>query len=209
MNRLCTLAVLFSFYLAPSAWADVTLRLPDSLKVVAANGENTDLSGHIPLPDGLNQLAVRLETEFGRTPDEMELAYSDVFVMTFTAADTRLSLQLPKVRDAAQLKRFNRDPDLRLTDQDGQPLKIQIARLEKEGFQLMRDYGAELSAFNQSDSPAAVGSLDTSQSVQGPAAPSLVKPGTNQAAMAEAMLKYWYQQADAATRARFKAWINN
>jgi len=204
MKRLSGLALLSLFCLVSPARAEVPLILPDNLKIVALNGENANLVENIQLPDGLKQIAVRLETEFGRTVDKMEMAYSDVFVMTFRASDNQLRLLPPVVHNTSQLKDFNRDPNLRLLDQNGKQVATRVAKLEKEGFQLMRNYQQELVVFNRSDSPAAIGISSEQQT--SPREQTI--RSANQSGLAEEMLKYWYQQADEASRERFKAWIN-
>lgn len=82
----------------------------------------------------------------------------------------------------------------------------------------MRDFDKELVDYNQTDAPAAVrfGEVSASPAVaQGSANTTLQSAGnappagtpTGDQAMAEKMLKYWYQQADDETRQRFWEWI--
>ena len=81
---------------------------------------------------------------------------SDVFVVTFNTGNTRLNMQPWNIKKTTQLEDFNQHPKIVLTDSRGKTITHQIDKLEKEGFQLMRDYAQELAAFNQSDSPAAL-----------------------------------------------------
>lgn len=207
MKRLFLLIMLCSVWIVPPISAAVSLNLPDNVTIVAANGLNTNLAGKVQLPDGLNQIAIRFEGELGRTSNDREMAYSDVFVVTFRANKAHLSMQSLGIHKESQLENFNHKPNIRFVDQHGKEITTYVDKLEKEGFQLMRDYQQELVVFNATDSPAAIG-IKTVQPSPAPPKPQAVRSAA-QSDMAEEMLKYWYQQADEATRQRFRDWINN
>ncbi len=179
--------------------ADIQLILPTNVRVVAYNGQNSSDLSRLTLPDGNNQIALRFEGELGRGKDA-EYVYSEVIVATFDAKDTDLSLNIPEIRSSHTLNRFNRDPQIKLTDATGKRVTCKMAVIKKEGFQIQRDYAAELVEFNRGDSAAAVASLK-------PAAVSWQPSPDSHPEVAEQMLHYWYQQADAETRSRFKQWL--
>ena len=49
-----------------TAWSDVILQLPEDTKIMAINGESGNVWGDVHLPDGINQIAVRLQIVFNR-----------------------------------------------------------------------------------------------------------------------------------------------
>lgn len=212
--------LLCMFCLGNPAWAGVELELPENVTAVAVNGENRKTQGRVSLPDGMNQVAVQFVGILGsRYDDDADMGYSDVFVVKFAARNQRLKMEMPRIRRALDLEKFNRESDIRIVTADGRTVDSEIAKLEKEGIQVFRDFEKELEDFNKTDSPAAVNKL---RSVSGkpdpakepskntPAETKQVEPIQKQPAgnMAEKMLKYWYQRSDEATRERFKRWIN-
>lgn len=241
MKKPGLILLLISLCFVSSAFADVTLQLPTNLNIFALNGTNETIYTTARLPDGLNQIVVRYQGEFGRKDDESEIEYSDVFVVKFEAVDEQLILEITQISGKRDIKKFNRDPQISILTKNGDPIEVHVAKLEKEGMQFRRDYEQELLLFNSTNSPAAVppgepemleskleavkpvhtkekstskisdnskssNSPDTvtnQQSVAAAGAPDRQEP-----IPAEAMLKYWYQQADEETRERFKKWIN-
>jgi uncharacterized protein YccT (UPF0319 family) len=235
MFKLLFTLCLSQLFLAATAWAEVNLQMPDDLKAVAVNGkeEGYFAKTRLQLPNGINQIAIRLQKEFGRSVDDTEMEYSDVFVIKFRAADESLRLYIPHIENKFDLERFNDNPDIRILNSSKTSTKTYVARLEKEGFLVMRNYEQELHVFNKSDSPAALKPNETQsktpdqnrentskstpsntktytvherpqQPTTGVGTPS--PPQTKN--MSEKMLKYWYEQADEATREKFKESIN-
>ncbi len=211
------------------AWAGVELELPENMTAVAVNGENRKVEGRVRLPDGMNQVVVQFVGILGsRYDDDADMGYSDVFVVKFEGQNQALKMEIPRIKRSLDLEKFNRESDIRIVNAAGRTVACDIAKLEKEGFQVFRDFAKELEDFNQTDSPAAV---NVSRSVSGEASPAKAEAATDEVpskrsseqtkqsepipqqpgpegSMAEKMLKYWYQQADEATRERFKRWIN-
>ena len=85
--------------------------------------------------------------------------------------------------------------------------------LEKEGFQVFRDYPGELEAFNRNSSPAAIrmqlpGLADADTDTAGPS-PKAGDQGAPDQETVRQMLRYWYLQADKQTRKEWKNWIQS
>jgi uncharacterized protein YccT (UPF0319 family) len=199
MKRILLLTLALVPLLVSLACADNTLVLPKNLKALAVNGENASQTGTLTLPNGVNQLALRYDTSFGRGLDA-ETAQSEVIVALFEANNQQLRLSIPTIKKELHLKNFNRNPQIRITTAGGQNIEVQTDVLKKDGIQIFRDYEQELVKFNKSDSPAAV--APAMQTMM----PALGANGQSHADAAK-MLMYWYQQADPATREMFKAWI--
>ena len=221
--------LIFMVFCGGSALAGVELELPKNITAVAVNGQNTKFEETVSLPDGVNQVVVQFQGELGRGQydDDAEMGYSEVFVVKFTARNQSLKMVTPRIKSVLDLEAFNRDADIRILDNAGRSIDSQKAKLEIDGFQLFRNYENELKTFNQTDSPAAVslyqpvssspvskGSESASTVVSAAVQPASGSKQTGSVTqkssgdMAEKMLKYWYQQADEATRERFKRWIN-
>lgn len=201
-----------------SAWANVTLKLPKNIVIVAENGKKTKVETKASLPDGNNQLVIRFAGELSRkhADENADFESSDTFVVLFNASNQSLKMVTPRIQRLSELEKWNKNPNIRILDSANTDIDIQIARLEKEGIQIFRDYETELEAFNKTDSPAALGTLTSvsEDSISSPAkavtipSPKKQSGAADKTDMAEDMLEYWYQQADENAKARFKQRIN-
>lgn len=90
-----------------------------------------------------------------------------------------------------------------LLDQQGKAVELRQDRLIKEGMQIGRNFEFETAEYNKK---AGVAALTSSMAVQ-PIAQQEISNATAMAA-AEEMLHFWYNKADAETKARFKAFVN-
>lgn len=212
-------AVLLSLALVSPAFAAVTFAVPNSVKIIAVNGKETKSKDHqAQMPNGINQVVFRVDTELkGKTLIDADRVQSDVLIMRFTAEETTLTLGIPEIRRERDLEEFNKNPEMTLTDKDGNAVVFAWDRLIKEGFQLMRDYEDELEEYNESKASAAVSLSElgvaragkkVSRSVGAWNTGSETVEKSGDQAMTERMLKYWYQQADDDTRKRFWEWIS-
>ncbi|CAH1575620.1 DUF2057 domain-containing protein [Vibrio rotiferianus] len=213
----CALALAMS----GMAFADVTIHVPDDVSVLAANGEKVKLSGgffasekSFTLPDGVNQVVFRFSPFFSKGNDRVSVD-SDVIVTRFDAADAELSLQVPEYRDLRQAEANIKDLDWKLVDASGNAITVEQDKLIKPGMQIGRDYVREVEDYNRAGGVAAIG-VTTAAVVQPVTLPAKIpadmkqtKPATMKAdSTAEEMLHFWYQKADAETKARFKEYVN-
>jgi len=203
--------------------ADVKLDVAEGIEVLAVNGElsteNAAFNSGEPLmlDNGANQLLVQYGTEIQIAGDDPEYSVTDVFVLLFDLTDTGATLKAPKIKRLRDLDKFNRAPIWQITQESGGAVSLQVAKLKKEGFQLNRDYQAELAEFNRGLSPAVLPPLAAAADIKQQAvaavtskskqARSLNQVSNGEAEMALDMLKYWYQKADQKTRASFQQWI--
>ncbi len=202
---------LFFLSMPVHAAAAVSLQIADDIELLAINGEvpakrATDAnSGSLALNNGVNQLLVQYGTEIAMAGGEPEYARTDTFVLLFDASDSRVVLQVPPFKRQRDLERFNRAPTWQLKNAAGEVLSLQIARLQKEGFQLNRDYPAELAEFNRGLSAAVLQPLAAAADHSPPRPDD--DSANSEAQIALTMLKYWYQKADRNTRTQFLHWI--
>ncbi|MFO7749694.1 MAG: DUF2057 domain-containing protein [Desulfobacteraceae bacterium] len=212
-------------YSGNPAWAGIRLELPKQMTAVAVNGEKSKVQGRLNLPDGINQVVVQFIGILGSNyDDDADIGYSDPFVVKFEARNQTLEMVIPHIKRSLDLEKFNRESDIRIVDSASRTVHSDIAKLEKDGIQLFRDFEKELEVFNKRESPAAVNISSAVSKAAVPAETSLAKVLSNTRSadteqiefiplqpdknMAEKMLKYWYQQADETTRERFKRWIS-
>ena len=216
----CSFLVFSVFFgaMASVVWADVKLKLPKDVDVVALNGEGTSIENVASLPDGVNQIVIRYDgllksaDRNSAFPDQVQSA---AYVVKFEARDASLQLAMPEFRDGYDVKQFDKNPEIGLTD-NGKPVDMKYERLDTQGFTIFRDFERELEKFNKTDSPAAVPPLrnDSWQARTGTVASAeMVAPEMTPAQQAEAtsmsvqMLKFWWQQADEASRQQFLDWV--
>lgn len=189
--------------------ADIKLELPYSADLVLVNGQEASGNDTLTLQNGENQIAFRYQDGY-RENGEQQVFKSEVIIMSFSGQDASYQLKMPKLRNSQDTRKFNKSPKLTLTDSQGNSVDFTQDKLIKHGLQLGRDFEAEIAAYNLTDKPAALKSVVAVQPVA-PAytnkanAHSQQPQGKN---VAENMLNYWYEQADQATRERFKARIN-
>ncbi|WP_299015524.1 DUF2057 domain-containing protein [uncultured Photobacterium sp.] len=184
--------------------ADIKLELPYSAELVLVNGIEKDGNDPLVLKNGANQIAFRYQDGY-RENGEYQIFKSDVIVMKFSGEDASYRLKLPKLRTEPETRRFNSKPSMTLTDHQNHAVNFSQDKLMKSGIQFGRDYEAEIAAYNQTDKPAAVKSAAAITTLSAMANIDEKQKGKN---VAESMLNYWYEQADPATRERFKARIN-
>ncbi|WP_064603165.1 YccT family protein [Photobacterium sp. J15] len=183
--------------------ADINLELPYSAELVLVNGVKKDGNEPLVLKNGENQIAFRYQDGY-RENGEYQLFKSDVIIVKFNGQDANYRLEMPKLRNEMETFKFNNNPSIKLTDTNGQAINFEQDKLMKSGIQFGRDYEAEMVAYNLTDNAAAMKSAAITTL---PAKVDLdgKQQGEN---VAETMLNYWYEQADPATQARFKARIN-
>ncbi|MEH6825792.1 MAG: DUF2057 domain-containing protein [Motiliproteus sp.] len=206
---------IFSVALIGQTHAAINLRLAEGIELLAINGHapseavKSANKPRLTLDNGVNQLLLRYGTEIQVAGNEREYARSEIFVVRFEASDSRIVLQAPSLRSQRDLKRFNRAPEWRLTTRAGAVVPVQIAPLKKEGFQLNRDYLAELAEFNRGASVAAYTPQAQARAAEAlDAAPQAINADRSESERALEMLTYWYQKADPDTRRKFQGWLD-
>jgi len=202
-------------FLAPGlAFSEVTLELGYCLNVHVVDGRDFKgkPSSPIVFDDGTHQLVVDCSVEIGRSSDEALFETSEAFVIRFNAADSDLRLSAPEISSALQLEEFNQVGNFQLRTKRDRSVEYRADVLEKEGYQIFRDYREELELFNHSSSPAAVPQM-ISKNVPGASDREEPKFSTSEESpdqeMVIQMLRYWYLKADKKTRNELESWIRS
>ncbi|MCK6264347.1 DUF2057 family protein [Vibrio sp. ZSDE26] len=208
----CTCALLVS----QAAFADVTVQIPDNIDLYIANGEKPELSGGffssnktLTLPNGENQIAFRHNVYFDKSNDRVSIE-GDTIIATFTAQDKELTFSLPRFRNEREAQAQIKDLDWALVDSSDQAIEVKQDKLMKDGMQIGRDYQREVEDYNRAGGIAAIaaGAAAVLPATLPEPVPAQLPETSASSATAEEMLHFWYDKADAETKARFKAHIN-
>ncbi len=214
MNWTKTIVGLAALMSANVAMAEVKLVFPDTVDILVANeyGVNMESGGlfsstkSVTLPDGVNQIVFRFTPYFEQGNDRVKVP-SEPIVAKFNANDTELEFQLPKYRDARQAEANIDTMEWSLTDEVGTPVRIIEDKLIKHGFQMSRDLQREIQDYNRKGKGVAVLATSATADVD-TAMKSATESVANGDSTAEEMLHFWYEKADAETKARFKKYVN-
>lgn len=207
--------LIFCLSISSVSVADVKVKIKDGVSLLAVNGVEFkagryfENKNEIFLKNGSNKLLIQYTAEIKTSSSDYELESTNPHVILFTEADVELILGVPRIRNMSELGRLESKGEWRFHNVSGQPIAFKYDVLKKEGFQLSRDYGRELETYNRTQSIAAINlsnSKFNSGSYQFESVPDKASAvGINN--MPEEMLRYWYNQADSASRERFKIWI--
>ncbi|HAS6084171.1 TPA: DUF2057 domain-containing protein [Vibrio vulnificus] len=214
MNIIKPLTCILAMSISGLATAAVTLHVPDDVTLFVANGQKAKLSGSlfassktIELPNGENQIVFQFEPYFSQGNDRIGVE-SNVIIAKFSANDTDLNFELPKYRDHRVAEQEIKQMQWQLVDEQGAAVTKSEDKLVKSGMQIGRDYAREAADYNQTGGIAAIGTAVSVATIKTEPVANVetkVKAGDN---TAEEMLHFWYDKADEATKARFKAYIN-
>lgn len=202
--------------------AEVIITADEGVSILAVNGEELSSDSFfsqqssVSMADGVNQIVASYTAEIPFSGDDFSLEQSKVFVITFNSSGKKINLKAPKISKKTQLEKFNENKNWLFTDTTGKSIDYKIDTLEKEGFQLVRDYEEELVDFNNSTSPAALINIainssnkNISENQHNYSEKNHTASTKNEKNMPADMLRFWYEQADAETRAGFLRWITN
>ncbi|EIH0731030.1 TPA: DUF2057 domain-containing protein [Vibrio vulnificus] len=214
MNIIKPLTCILAMSISGLATAAVTLHVPDDVTLFVANAQKAKLSGSlfassktIELPNGENQIVFQYEPYFSQGNDRIGVE-SNVIIAKFSANDTDLNFELPKYRDHRIAEQEIKQMQWQLVDEQGAAVTKSEDKLVKSGMQIGRDYAREAADYNQTGGIAAIGTAVSVATIKTEPVANVetkVKAGDN---TAEEMLHFWYDKADEATKARFKAYIN-
>ncbi|WP_119969084.1 DUF2057 family protein [Shewanella japonica] len=224
---------LFLSLVSPMSFAASILKLPSSAEVKVLNGETFDGGREVTLVEGTNQIVFRYVINYRDSGMQTQFN-SDPVILTFDANNAEYELSLPSIRNKNAANKFNNTPSVTLRSNQSNSVAYQADILRKDGLQLGRDYQEELLTYNQTQQLASVAAFAptntvptntvstntvstntvptnvASASAVAPAQPQVITPKTiaeDQAEISE-MLDYWYNKANAETKAKFKAKIS-
>lgn len=203
-------------------YAANTFIMPEKSQLLVIDGQSPDTlkdTEQFALANGQHQVVFRLKSVV-RDGGDQNLFTSTPFIATFALeGDQTYQLKGPKLRtahDASKLK-SNAAAQFALVSSKGETVPVTFEVFNKSGILIGDDILEDIQQYNMTDARAAVPSFggvmytltqaqQTQQVVQ-VAAVSAQPAAAKGANMSESMLQYWYNQADANTRARFLEWV--
>ncbi len=193
-----------------SSLAAVSVQVPDSIDLLAANEAKPQLDGGLfsstktlTLPDGENQIVFRYKAYFNQGDDRV-VVQSNAIIAKFSASENELQFVLPEYRNRQQAEDNIANLSWKLVDQTGLEIGVTQDKLIKKGVQVGRDYASEAQQYNATGGVAAFAAPTTVTHTAQTSATNIPAESKD----AEEMLHFWYEKADAKTKARFKRFIN-
>lgn len=216
MKTIQSIALLSTIVAAPAVLADVEIKVPSSVDILAVNEAKPDLDGSLfsshktlTVPDGQNQIVFQYQLAFDKGNDR-EFVDSDAIIATFSTTNAVLTFDMPKYRNTAEAKKGFENLDWKLVDENQNTISVKQDKLLKDGMQIGRKFPQEAKEYNQKGGVAALtlgASTGTAATVVQPVTLP-AKIDANAANTAEEMLYFWYEKADAETKQKFKDYVN-
>ncbi|GAA4897738.1 DUF2057 domain-containing protein [Ferrimonas pelagia] len=220
MNRAFAFSLILA--LSPTGWAN-SLTIPLEFEYLAVNGEKitSSLFSHkdkVDLKPGVNKIAIQYKDLIREAiGDNHKRVSSNPFVITLDAApdeDYRL-LPASKIRDIKEAERFAQAPKLKILTSNKQEVPFQFALTQGDDPNMLEQLMGAPAPAQSLEQQAIAASAATSVGAVVATAPTSTDLEATTAAptsagdnaiQAEAMLKYWWQQADEPTRKAFMSW---
>lgn len=186
--------------------AEVGLNFNENITPLVVDNEASGLwafaKPEFKLPDGTNQVVFRVSKLVDNNFGEKEKFNSEAFVVTFDAADAKLTLS-PDMQITRRLhvEQFNKTPKMKLTDENGNNVAFTLEELPYI-LGLGRDYEKELREYN-----IAKGIVPASSEVSLPNNVQVVKLGQLSGGDASQMVSYWSKKATPQEREQFTNWV--
>ena len=145
-----TLAMCTSF----QSIAASKLYIPDSVSLLAVNMEKPETKGGffsenttLELPDGMNQLVFKYQTEF-EIGDVIKTVYSDAVIVKFNSSNEELVFELPSFSSYRQAEKGMFPLKWKLLNKSGESIILTQDTLLSSGVQFGRNYPQEARNYN-------------------------------------------------------------
>lgn len=180
-----------------------TLQLPEELELLIVDGKALGSSlprgaSSLELEQGHHQLVFTLVQPPTDAKGTLSSSCSALYIVIGFSTDEarRLQFVLPPMANRAEGERFCLQPLIGLQDQDQKPLPVSVSRLDADKNSLL----PALEQYNRRHGPTVPAPR--------PAKSTVSPPFTSSASgHAEQMLRFWFLQADTASRERFLDWV--
>ncbi|SKA48329.1 YccT family protein [Enterovibrio nigricans] len=153
MKRILKSLFIFFGFLPLFAHAAVDVKLSTDVEAIVVNGEELPLSvmskTRFSLPNGVNQIVVRVSKLVQTGGSEWDKFKSDPLVLTFNVSDTSLEIRpTKKIAAEREIGDFKKNPSFVLLASNGKEIQANHMLLPK-GKGLLRDYQDDIDAFNR------------------------------------------------------------
>ncbi|MGF1691159.1 DUF2057 domain-containing protein [Photobacterium kagoshimensis] len=204
--------------LATSVLADVTLQLPDNVRLLAVNEQDpskniTDIffstDDELTFENGENQIVYQIDQYFYKGDKQSERFRSSPYILTFTASNTALKLEVPNFRGVVQANEFNHSAKVDVQTTAGKSVAFKHDKLELKGLSISHDYHEYVKQYNKLGGPAALATATATVATH-KVKPIAKRPSadnsTHNAEPIKQQLQTLFNQADKETKKEFISW---
>ncbi|RAU38749.1 DUF2057 family protein [Enterobacter sp. ECC-175] len=192
-----------------------TLRLSTDIDLLVLDGKKVSSSllrgaDSIELDNGPHQVVFRIEKTIRLTNHELRTYISPPLVMSFdTQRVSQVNFHLPRIETEKESMAFDAAPRVELLDGDATPIPVKLDILALTQTPKGTDYEADTEIYNKANRRASLPQFaplmaDDSTLLSGVSELDVIPPQSQ--TLTEQRLKFWFQQADPDTRARFMQW---
>lgn len=192
-----------------------TLRLTTDIDLLVLDGKKVSSSllrgaDSIELDNGPHQLVFRVEKTIRLADDEQQVYISPPLVVSFnTQRISKVNFRLPRLETEKESLAFDASPRIELVDGDSMPIPVKLDILALTKRPKGTDYEADTETYNRASRRAslpqfAIMMADDSTLLSGVSELDVLPPQSQ--TLTEQRLKFWFQNADPDTRARFLQW---
>ena len=192
-----------------------TLRLSTDIDLLVLDGKKVSSSllrgaDSIELDNGPHQLVFRVEKTIRLADNEQQVYISPPLVVSFnTQRISKVNFRLPRLETEKESLTFDASPRIELVDGDSMPIPVKLDILALTKRPKGTDYEADTEIYNRASRRASLPQFatmmaDDSTLLSGVSELDVLPPQSQ--TLTEQRLKFWFQNADPDTRARFLQW---
>ncbi|EHN8848883.1 curli synthesis inhibitor [Enterobacter hormaechei] len=192
-----------------------TLRLSTDIDLLVLDGKKVSSSllrgaDSIELDNGPHQVVFRVEKTIRLADNEQQVYISPPLVVSFnTQRISQVNFRLPRLETEKESLAFDASPRIELVDGDSMPIPVKLDILALTKRLKGTDYEADTETYNRASRRASLPQFatmmaDDSTLLSGVSELDVLPPQSQ--TLTEQRLKFWFQNADPDTRARFLQW---
>ena len=192
-----------------------TLRLSTDIDLLVLDGKKVSSSllrgaDSIELDNGPHQVVFRVEKTIRLADNEQQVYISPPLVVSFnTQRISQVNFRIPHFETEKESLAFDASPRIELVDGDSMPIPVKLDILALTKRPKGTDYEADTEIYNRASRRASLPQFatmmaDDSTLLSGVSELDVLPPQSQ--TLTEQRLKFWFQNADPDTRARFLQW---
>lgn len=192
-----------------------TLRLSTDIDLLVLDGKKVSSSllrgaDSIELDNGPHQVVFRVEKTIRLADNEQQVYISPPLVASFnTQLISQVNFRLPRLETEKESLAFDASPRIELVDGDSMPIPVKLDILALTKRSKGTNYEADTETYNRASRRASLPQFatmmaDDSTLLSGVSELDVLPPQSQ--TLTEQRLKFWFQNADPDTRARFLQW---
>ncbi|MDR2265335.1 DUF2057 family protein [Enterobacter soli] len=192
-----------------------TLRLSTDIDLLVLDGKKVSSSllrgaDSIELDNGQHQVVFRVEKTIRVANHEQRMYISPPLIVSFnTQRISQVNFNLPRLETEKEAQAFESGPRIELLDGDAMPIPVKLDILALTKTPKGIDYEADTEIYNKAGKRASLPQFatmmaDDSTLLSGVSELDVIPPQSQ--TLTEQRLKFWFQQADPDTRAKFLQW---